>query len=149
MVTYDSPIGRLLLKGSKALESVSLERCPVYIETNPVLEQALAWLEAYFGGAPLPLMPPLSSQGTTYQQALWRELEAIPYGQALTYGQLSERLQARGCASSPRSVGRGLGSNPILLFRPCHRVIAHKGLGGFAEGVEVKKWLLTHEGIRW
>jgi methylated-DNA-[protein]-cysteine S-methyltransferase len=72
---------------------------------------------------------------------------AIPAGTTHTYGDL-----ARALASSPRAVGQAVGDNPIPIVIPCHRILAVHGLGGYMHGtegfpLEVKRWLLHHEGI--
>ncbi|GAA2877834.1 methylated-DNA--[protein]-cysteine S-methyltransferase [Nonomuraea rubra] len=74
-----------------------------------------------------------------------RALHEVPYGRTVTYGELA-RLS--GSSVPARGIGSIMGSNPIPIVVPCHRVIAGSGLGGFSggEGVETKRWLLTHEG---
>ena len=87
-------------------------------------------------------MPLLQPGGTAYEQRVWTALRTIPYGQTLTYGELSRRLIP---ASSPRAVGQAVGRNPLFLFIPCHRVVAAHHLGGFAYGQAAKQWLLDWE----
>ncbi|NRQ34278.1 methylated-DNA--[protein]-cysteine S-methyltransferase [Nonomuraea sp. NN258] len=72
-------------------------------------------------------------------------LHRVPYGSAVTYGELAGRS---GTSVPARGIGSIMGSNPIPIVVPCHRVIAGNGLGGFSGGVgvETKRWLLTHEG---
>jgi methylated-DNA-[protein]-cysteine S-methyltransferase len=69
----------------------------------------------------------------------------VPYGHVVTYGELAERS---GTGVPARGIGSIMGSNPIPIIVPCHRVIAGSGLGGFSggDGVESKRWLLTLEG---
>jgi len=91
---------------------------------------------------------PLAIAGTPFQRRVWEEIAAIPHGQTRTYGDI-----ARHIASAPRAVGGACGANRLPLIIPCHRVIAAAGgLGGFmhARGgvpLEIKRWLLRHEGI--
>ncbi len=66
----------------------------------------------------------------------------IPYGEITTYGKLAEEL-----GTSPRAIGRALGKNPVPVLIPCHRVVSTRGIGGYSEGVEVKKALLRLEGV--
>lgn len=114
-----------------------------------VLEAVRAYLE---GRAPRPIAP-FEAEGTAFEQSVWRALEDIPTGETVTYGQLAERIGRPGAA---RAVGQALAKNPLPLVRPCHRVVASDGLGGFGgcssdseEGkIEVKRWLLEHERIR-
>ena len=71
--------------------------------------------------------------------------ESVPYGQVVTYGELGDRS---GTGLHAQVVGQVMGSNPVPLIVPCHRVVASNGLGGYSggSGVEVKRWLLMLEG---
>ena len=71
--------------------------------------------------------------------------ETVPYGKVVTYGELAARS---GTGIPPRGIGSIMGSNPIPIVVPCHRVVAGDGLGGFSggSGVESKRRLLTLEG---
>lgn len=73
---------------------------------------------------------------------VWGRLRKIPWGQALTYGELAADL---GNPRGSRAVGQACGKNPLLLIVPCHRVVADAGLGGFALGLEWKAALLALE----
>ncbi|MBR4869331.1 MAG: methylated-DNA--[Oscillospiraceae bacterium] len=86
----------------------------------------------------------LAPHGSAFQQKVWRELQKIPYGKTVTYGELAARL-----GSSPRAVGGAVGRNPISVMVPCHRVVGAKGaLTGYAGGTDKKTWLLEHEKTR-
>jgi methylated-DNA-[protein]-cysteine S-methyltransferase len=80
---------------------------------------------------------------TAQQRVLGTLYETVPYGKVVTYGELAHRtgIPARG-------IGAIMGSNPIPIVVPCHRVVAGDGLGGFSggSGVESKRRLLTLEG---
>ena len=89
----------------------------------------------------------------TVLQALHR---MTGYGETITYGDLAARSEAFPYETrdqrfhAARAVGTVMGSNPLFLLVPCHRVVAADGLGGFgggALGMEVKRWLLTLEGV--
>lgn len=82
--------------------------------------------------------------GTSFQRAVWRELFSIPRGATATYGEIAERVGRPGAA---RAVGRAVGSNPVPLLVPCHRVVASTGLGGFGGGLPLKRTLLRQEGV--
>jgi methylated-DNA-[protein]-cysteine S-methyltransferase len=106
------------------------------------LEAAEEALRDYFAGRP-PRVPLLAAAGTPFQKAVWAALGDIPWGEVRTYQQLAEALGRGGCA---RAVGGANGANPIAILVPCHRVVQAGGrLGGYAGGVEVKRWLLAHE----
>jgi O-6-methylguanine DNA methyltransferase len=84
-----------------------------------------------------------TSDGTEFQQAVWRELQKIPRGQTRTYGEIAAAI---GRPNAVRAVGSACGANPLPLFIPCHRVVAKNGLGGFGSGLPWKKLLLRMEG---
>jgi methylated-DNA-[protein]-cysteine S-methyltransferase len=75
---------------------------------------------------------------------------SVRYGQTITYGVLATRagLAADDGTLPARAVGQIMGSNPIPVIVPCHRVVASDGLGGYSGGAgpEVKRWLLILEG---
>ena len=103
------------------------------------------WLDGYFAGLrPSPDPIPIQAAGTAFQMRVWEAMDAIPYGQTWTYGQLAMRLRG-GAPASARAVGAAVGRNPLLLIRPCHRVVATTGRGGYAAGGSAKAWLLAHE----
>jgi methylated-DNA-[protein]-cysteine S-methyltransferase len=80
---------------------------------------------------------------------------SVPFGRTVTYGELARRSGAfSDPADSPengalgaRAVGSIMGSNPLPIVVPCHRVLAADGLGGFGGGIATKRWLLTLEGV--
>ena len=109
------------------------------------LPAAVRQLQEYFAGTRRKFELPLRMQGTDFQQRVWRELTAIPYGETWSYGQLAKRL---GNPNASRAVGLANGRNPIAVIVPCHRVIGADGsLTGFGGGLPRKQWLLTHEGL--
>jgi methylated-DNA-[protein]-cysteine S-methyltransferase len=110
--------------------------------STALLETARSQLEEYLDGERLTFDLPLRPHGTPYRLKVWAELRAIPFGRTLTYSQLAAR--AGGVA---RSIGGAMGSNPIPIIIPCHRVLAANGLGGFSggDGLETKRRLLHLE----
>jgi methylated-DNA-[protein]-cysteine S-methyltransferase len=100
-------------------------------------------LKAYFDGQLTEFTVPLAMQGTTFQRRVWNELQEIPYGKTLSYGELANRI---GQPQASRAVGLANGRNPISILVPCHRVIGANGkLTGYGGGLERKQWLLEHE----
>lgn len=77
-----------------------------------------------------------------FVRKVWERLGEIPWGQALTYGELAGEL---GSPRGSRAVGQACATNKLLLIIPCHRVLADAGLGGFALGLEWKSALLALE----
>ncbi len=82
------------------------------------------------------------TQGTPFQQAVWRALLNIPCGETRTYKQIAEQI---GRPRAMRAVGQAVGANPLPIVVPCHRVVAAGGLGGFGGGLAMKKRLLQLE----
>ncbi len=105
-----------------------------------ILEQQL---NEYFEGKRKEFSIPLVTPGTKFQQMVWRELQAIPYGSTRTY------LQQAAALTKPepvRAVARANGMNRIAIIIPCHRVIGSDGhLTGYGGGLAKKKWLLELE----
>lgn len=92
--------------------------------------------------AAFPAHSPFIRCGTAFQQQVWRLLSHIPYGATRTYGDIAKDLGNAGLA---RAVGRACNRNPLPLIIPCHRVVSSSGLGGFAGGAQLKRWLLAFE----
>lgn len=110
------------------------------------LDVAAAWLDGHFAGeTPSPACVPLAPEGTDFQKRVWEAMDAIPYGATRTYGHLAVTLRGAGIPASAQAVGGAVGRNPLLLIRPCHRVVAADGPGGYAAGGDAKAWLLAHE----
>ena len=84
--------------------------------------------------------------GTPFQQQVWHALPRIPAGTTLSYGALAATLQM---PKAVRAVGHANGSNPISVVVPCHRLIGAGGsLVKYGGGLERKRWLLRHEGVK-
>ena len=111
--------------------------------TSAVIEQAVGQLDEYFQGKRSVFDVPLLFAGTQFQQRVWRELLAIPYGTTISYSQLAQRLAM---PHAVRAVANACGANAISVFAPCHRVVGSNGsLTGYAGGIEAKRKLLLIE----
>jgi O-6-methylguanine DNA methyltransferase len=107
------------------------------------LARAADALRAYASGRTRRL-PPFDLEGTPFQQKVWKRLCAIPTGKTISYGALAASIGRPGAA---RAVGGAVGSNPVPILIPCHRVIGENGsLTGFGLGLPMKRALLKHEG---
>ena len=87
---------------------------------------------------------PFDFEAAAFHRAVWERLRAIPFGATTTYGKIAAAL---GLPGEARAVGAAVGSNPIAVLVPCHRVVGADGsLRGFAWGPGLKRRLLAHEG---
>ena len=154
---YSSPIGFLSLvaddhylygiwfQGQSNFERGLVENSFEIVKSHPILDQVISYLDAYFEGRVQDLSQlPLSPVGTDFEKRIWTYLQAIPYGQTVTYGQIAKDLRV----ASAQAIGGAVGRNPWSILVPCHRVLGSgKRLTGYASGVEKKAWLLQHEGV--
>ncbi len=142
----DSPIGRIAVFAENEkivrLDLKTKEKSDSVI-TEKVLFDAEKQLSEYFSGRRVQFDIPYKFSGTDFQKAVWRELEKIPFGKTMTYGEVA---LAAGKPKAARAVGMTCNKNPLAIVVPCHRVVGAGGkLTGFACGTDVKEWLLCHE----
>ena len=128
---YLSPFGEILLaadeKGLSGLWFVGAKYFGKGLPkdckegTTEALEETVHWLDEYFEGKEPKFTPPLHPDGTAFQEAVWRLLLRIPYGETVTYGELAKQLAVEmGLAHmSAQAVGGAVGRNPISLIVPC------------------------------
>lgn len=142
-VTLASPIGPITVTAENdALIALAFAAGGATRAPSPLLAEAKRQIAAYFTGRLRSFALPLAPAGTDFQRRVWKAMQAIPFGNTATYGDLARRLH-----SSPRAVGGACGRNPIPLVIPCHRVLARDGLGGYsgAGGLATKRRLLDLE----
>ena len=137
----DSPLGEIMLAGDKT--------CLFYLDISvhgelptPLaswqrddqrFEAEIEQLNDFFAGQRDAFEIKINLVGTDYNKKVWAQLQQIPYGEAITYGELARRI---GQPEGAQAVGNANGQNPIPIIVPCHRVIAAKNsLGGFTGGV--------------
>ncbi|MEU8570570.1 methylated-DNA--[protein]-cysteine S-methyltransferase [Streptomyces pathocidini] len=162
----DTPIGPLLLAATgEGLVNVAfhaeeratreaLERLasrlgvrPAEAAESPPLAEAVRQLRAYFAGGLRGFDLPLDWSLTAgFNRRVLRELATgVPYGTVVGYQDLADRVGEPGAA---RAVGVAMGSNPLPVVVPCHRVVeSDGGIGGFGGGLETKRALLALEGV--
>lgn len=115
----------------------------VAADTDPVLSQAADELRDYLAGKRTDFSIRTAAEGDDFQHRVWDLLTKIPFGETVSYGELAEQLGDRSLA---RMVGRAVGSNPLSIVIPCHRVVGKDGkLTGYAGGLERKRHLLELE----
>ena len=150
----DTPIGTLRLVGDEdSIDRIDLPNRaaeppdPAWERSNGALPAALReakrQLGEYFDGKRQDFDLPLGAGGTQFQRRVWAELQRIPFGETISYGELAARI---GRPSGSRAVGQANGANRLPIVVPCHRVISHDGkLGGYGGGLPTKQRLLDLE----
>jgi AraC family transcriptional regulator, regulatory protein of adaptative response / methylated-DNA-[protein]-cysteine methyltransferase len=112
---------------------------------NSHLETLRSELQDYFDGKLEKFTVPLDTPGTEFQQAVWKILQDIPYGETRSYKQQAVAL---GKPKAVRAVAAANGQNRVSIVIPCHRVIGADGsLTGYGGGLHRKKWLLDFEKV--
>jgi methylated-DNA-[protein]-cysteine S-methyltransferase len=143
-------VGIALYHDQVAIELLT-EQHAAKAATNQTVQKIVAHIEAYLSHAKTPIhlaiaQLAIAQQGTPYQQRVWQAISAIPAGQVLSYGDIAAHI-----GSGARAVANACGANNLPLIVPCHRVVAKNGIGGFMQGkpdgLNIKKWLLKHEGV--
>lgn len=141
-----------VLSGPEGIRRVGwgMERGTVAETPDATVQAAVDQITDYLSGRrqefDLPLdLATLQGSTRTVLLTLW---ETVGYGETITYGDLAARS---GSGVPARGIGSIMGANPIPLIIPCHRVVAHDGLGGYSggdrgHGLETKRWLLELEG---
>jgi AraC family transcriptional regulator of adaptative response/methylated-DNA-[protein]-cysteine methyltransferase len=110
---------------------------------DAALRVALARLAQFVAQPQAGLDLPLDVRGTAFQHRVWQELQSLPVGTTVTYGELARRV---GNPRGARAAARACATNPVALAVPCHRVIAADGaLGGYRWGVARKRALIARE----
>ena len=150
----ESPVGPLTIGGDETgLKFIFFptDRVPepdLYGRSSgcSVIKETTRQLQAYFERKLTEFDLPCKPEGTAFQMKVWRELQKIPYGSVISYGELARRI---GMPTASRAVGAANGSNPIPIVIPCHRVIGSNGkLTGYGGGVQIKEALLRLENAR-
>jgi methylated-DNA-[protein]-cysteine S-methyltransferase len=114
-------------------------------DDHPLLKKAERQLAEYFSGKRKEFNLPLDMRGTIFQIKVWRELQKIPFGETISYGEQARRI---GDFKKARAVGMANGRNPLPIVVPCHRVIGTSGaLTGFGGGLPIKEHLLNLESV--
>lgn len=156
-----TPVGELLIAVEPGGALVSIEylshhskedivarlarRGDTVVWNEAAVAPVLAELDEYFQGERTEFSLALAPRGTEFERAVWRHLEAIPYGQTQSYQAVAAAL---GRPAAVRAVGRANGANPISIVVPCHRVIGKDGsLTGYGGGLPAKERLLRLEGV--
>lgn len=129
----------------EVLDRLAAKLSPRIVEAPKRFEQVRRELDEYFAGSRRDFDVPLDrTLMSTFARKVLAATAAIPYGSVSTY---TEMAAAAGSPRGSRAAGNALGSNPIPLIVPCHRVLRTGGnLGGYGGGLDRKRWLLELEG---
>jgi methylated-DNA-[protein]-cysteine S-methyltransferase len=158
--SMDSPLGELLVATTprglvrlayveeapeSVLDELAQRVSPRVLRAPQRTDAVRRELEAYFAGALRDFSSPIDWRLVRgFAVDVLRATARVPFGQLTTYRDVA------GAAGSPRAAraaGNALGSNPIPIVVPCHRVVhAGGGLGGYTGGLDRKRWLLSLEG---
>jgi methylated-DNA-[protein]-cysteine S-methyltransferase len=144
-----SPVGRFVVEG----DATGVTR--IYLPSEaprvngatpaPAVAQAATQLAEYLAGTRRRFSVRLApAEASDFRHAVWSALEAIPYGEVRTYAEVAGAI---GRPGAQRAVGQANAANPWPVVVPCHRVVASDGIGGYAGGDRVKRFLLGHEGL--
>ena len=145
---YHSPLGALRISGNNTcITGVCFQDDPITVpadeKLSPIVLECVEQFIQYFNGDRKIFELPLQQEGTGFQQQVWSQLLAIPFGRTISYIQLAIK---QGDPKATRAVAAANGRNHIAIIIPCHRVIgANRSLTGYAGGIWRKKWLLDHE----
>lgn len=155
----DSPLGRLVVAVTArglvrlaypgeedVLDELARDVSPRILRLAGRTEEARRELDEYFEGRRVRFEVPVDWSLTTgFTRKVLRATARIPFGELSTYREVASRA---GSERAYRAAGNALGSNPIPIVVPCHRVVhSGGGLGGYTGGLERKEFLLTLEGV--
>lgn len=143
-----SPLGKIFLEGSEnGVSRISFREEDTMGQITPIpdcLKDCAQQLKEYFEGTRKEFELKLDfGNAPSFHQQVWKMIRLIPYGRTRTYADIAEVLDHN---LAFRAVGRANGMNPLPIVIPCHRVVGKDGnLTGYAYGLEMKRWLLSHE----
>ncbi|BBC37373.1 Methylated-DNA--protein-cysteine methyltransferase [Streptomyces graminofaciens] len=154
LAATDDGLVNIVFHATDAVRDKALDRLasrlgtePVESPASPLLTEAIRQVGAYFAGERRDFELPLDwSLISGFNRLVLRELASgVPFGSVVGYGDLARRVGQPGAA---QAVGIAMGSNPLPVVVPCHRVVeSDGGIGGFGGGLETKRRLLALEGV--
>lgn len=147
----DTPIGAMYVAANDA--GIARIRLPggsppatLGAPVSDGLARACGQIGEYFDGTRTEFDLPIDwSRVSGFRRSVLETLYArVRLGSVVSYGDLAAQAGEPGAA---REVGEIMATNPYPIVVPCHRVVASDGLGGYGGGLEMKRWLLAHEGV--
>ena len=144
-----SPVGDIRVSGTEnfVTEIVFCKKDCVHrketVHLPSVILDCQKQISQYFKGEIQNFTISFQLNGTDFQKLVWQELLKIPYGETVSYKDLSKKLNN---VMAIRAVANANAKNKLAIVIPCHRVIgSNNSLTGYAGGVEKKKYLLELE----
>ena len=143
-----SPIGLIYMEGSdQGVSRISFRNDDIQSVTDEIpecLQECARQLTEYFAGTRKEFDLKLDyGNAPEFHKEVWKMVRLIPYGRTRTYADIAEIIEHH---NAFRAVGHANGMNPLPVVVPCHRVIGTDGsLNGYFYGLEMKRWLLSHE----
>lgn len=157
---YNSPLGRIALSSDKEYltglwfvnSKGDLKHDLNLVESDlKIFDETKKWLDIYFTGQNPSFIPKYKFEDLTpFKRRVFDILNEIPYGKVITYNDIAQKIAKEKNIKrmSAQAVGHAVGSNPICLIVPCHRVIGKNGnLTGYGGGIENKMELLKLEDV--
>ena len=150
-IRIQSPLGPIEIGSTTAfvtsikfMDDATIPDFPSEVKDLPtIIHHCIDELQDYFDGKLQKFNFPHQQEGTDFSQKVWQQLIALPYGQTVSYLEISKRL---GDVKAIRAAASANGKNQLAIVVPCHRVIGNDGnLRGYAGNVWRKQWLLQHE----
>lgn len=146
---YNSPFGKIMLVANEdSLIGLYFKEENIKSTQIPIFDKVKSWLDIYFSSKKPNFTPKIKLLGTPFQKEVWEILLKISYGQTTSYGEVAKEIAIKKGISkmSAQAVGRAIGSNPISIIVPCHRVIKSNGdVGNYVAGTKLKSKLLDLE----
>ncbi len=143
-----SPIGQIYLEASdRGITRISFRPEDTHGEPGEIpapLQDCARQLSEYFAGQRKEFDLKLDfGDAPEFHKEVWKMVRLIPYGRTRTYSDIADVIEH---PHASRAVGHANGANPLPIVIPCHRVIGKDGsLTGYVYGLEMKRWLLSHE----
>lgn len=154
---FEAPIGRLQLiaergklirillpnSNDRSIDDVQIVKSA---PDDSSFKGVVDFLSQYFKGEKFVWHGMDIPDGSVFFRKVWKAAAEIPSGETISYSELARRA---GNPKAARAAGSAMAKNPLPILIPCHRVIAADGsLGGYGGGLDMKRWLLRHEGVR-
>lgn len=147
--SYKSPFGTIHIsyENFKILESnlIHNSTCDDYSKINSFEAFIIYHLDNYFNNKVYNFKLLLDEMGTEFQKRVWDATRSVPFGETRTYGDIAFTIGT----GAFRAVGSALSKSTFAIFTPAHRIVSSSGIGGFQDQVELKREMLSFEGIEY